>query len=392
MNINRLKQLGPLLEREVIEGRLFGNAVMVGRGQEVFYFSEHGDIKKNSPCMLCSMTKPFTSVAAWILIERGIIDPMEPVYTYLPGYKNMMVAKDGELIPANRDILIQDLLNMTSGIPSARAKQPWEAQAAESYARILKEHKHRIEDGEKIPTWQLINALGAAPLLFHPGERWNYGKNVDVVGGIIEVVSGMSLGAFFQKEIFDPLSMKDTGYTVEKKNMDKVPKIGVMENGSLKEITAQQFYGDSRELFEEPYTQSGGGGNAPIMGRGVYSTMEDCGKFASMLQQKGHLDGRRILSSQTVGMFSENNLTKEQASYLFTGLQGYGYGNFMRVMIDRTKAQSNGNNGEFGWDGAMGTYFFVDPVADIYLVYMQQREADQILRRKIRNIVYSALD
>lgn len=392
MNYSQLEYLNDLFEEEVAAGRLFGAAVTVGTTGGRVFTGEYGDMKSNTLCMLCSMTKPITSIAAWVLIERGLLDPREKLSKYLPKYKNPVVYVDGRIVPAHREVTVLDVMNMVSGIPATATRKPEEDYSASMMRRMMNEHKARCDAGEKVPTWDLINNYGEIPLLFQPGERWDYGKNADVLGGVIEVISGISLGEFFDKEIFKPLGLADTGYIIPEEKLNRVGRIGKLaEDGTLKEITSQQFYGDSRSLAEEPYTYSGGGGNAPIMSRGVYSTLDDYSKICRMLLRKGELSGKRILSERTVELFAENQLTEQQRKGLFPGLHGYGYGSLMRVMMNRAEAPTTGSNGEFGWDGALGTYFCVDPEAGIYICYMQQKVADPIVRRKMRNIIYSAI-
>lgn len=391
MDINRLSYLKPMLEQEVQKGNIYGCAVTVGTSSGPVFTSTHGDIKNDTYCMLCSMTKPITSVAAWILIERGIIDLNDPVSMYLPGYANPKVWCDGKLEPARREILIRDLLNMTAGVTYGITKNPPKGSPDEQMLNRTLKLRERMDAGEKLSNVDIINDLGQVPLVFHPGEKWEYGKAADLTAAVVEAASGITLGEFFHKEIFEPLGMKNTGFIIPKEQMDHVARIAAVdEAGDVREITAQEFYGDARELYEAPYIENGGGGMTPVMGRGIYSTLDDYAIFCQMLLGKGSYKGVRILSERTVSLFSQNLLTPEQRKSMWPWLSGYGYGNLMRAMVDPTQALSLGTKGEFGWDGALGTYFFVDPESDLYVVYMQQRVGGAI-RNKMRNIIYAAL-
>lgn len=393
MNNNQWKYMQQLYEREVAEGRLYGCSVLVGTQDGPAFIGEYGEMKRDSICMLCSMTKPITALAAWIAIERGAFDPMEPLSKYLPGFSEPKVSCADGLVPAEREILVRDVLNMTSGIPATRARNKSEERSASVMQQVMLDAKRRIDAGETVSNVEILNGLGAAPLLFQPGARWDYGKNADILGGVIEVATGKTLGDFFREELFEPLGMHDTDFIVPKEKIGRVARIAAAQpDGTIREITSQDFYGDHRALWEKPYIESGGGGCAPIMCRGVYSTLEDYAKLGQMLLCGGVYKGKRILSESTVRLFSTNHLTKEQAKGLFPGLHGYGYGNLMRVLVDRGAAHCAAGLGEFGWDGALGTYFSVDPEAGIYIVSMQQKVVDPIVRRKMRNIIYSAID
>ncbi len=392
MNIDRLSNLNRLIEEEVSSGNVFGSAVTVGNSDGHIYTATAGDIGPDTYCMLCSMTKPITSVAAWILIERGIVDPMDELSKYLPGFKNPKVLNGGMLEPAKREILISDLFNMTSGVTYGLDRNPSEGTPSWKMQKISYAWRDRIDSGEKLSNVDMLNELGQVPLIFQPGAHWNYGKSADLLAGVVEAASGMTYGQFLKKEIFDPLGMADTGFVYPEENLHREAKIITANaDGSTRQISAGEFYGDGLKISQTPYMENGGGGVSPIMGRGVYSTLDDYAKFANMLLRGGEYNGKRILSKLTVKQFSENHLTEEQMKTMWYWMAGYGYGNLMRVMMDPAASYTNGCKGEFGWDGALGTYFFVDPEADIYLVYMQQR-AGGAIRRRLRNVVYSAIE
>lgn len=288
------------------------------------------------------------------------------------------------------DVLIKDLLNMTSGIsytPGANGRVTEPSLELQKKLEIL---AGRIHNGTKLSHAELYNEIGTVPLVFSPGDKWDYGMSADIMGAIIEIVTGKDLSRFYAEEIFEPLGMRDTGYTLTEEQQSRLAKMGKLDNnGRIQPMDETNF---AKDCNGASFVESGGGGWMPVTYGGLYSTMDDYAKFCSMLLHNGVAGETRILSEQTVSLFSQNHLNADQAACLWPGLlDGYGYGNFMRVMVDRTKAQSNGRNGEYGWDGFLGTYFFIDPVSDLYLVYMQQATADFSVRRKIRNIIYGAM-
>lgn len=391
MNFERLTYLDSLLAEEVKQGRVFGCAVTLGNRGGRLYTAAAGDIKPDTLCMLCSMTKPVTSVAAWILIERGVIDPMDDISDYLPGFRAPKVLNGGLLEPAKRGILIRDLFNMTSGVTYGLGTGAVKGTPAWQMQQISLAWRKRIDAGEKLSNVDMVNELGQVPLIYQPGDHWDYGKSADILAAIVEAASGMTFGQFLQKEIFDPLEMNGSGFVFPEERASQAARIA-KENpdGTVQEITAGEFYGDGLALHQKPYMENGGGGVSPVMGRGLYSTLDDYAKFAAMLLCGGAYSGKQILSPRTVRQFSQDHLTPEQSRTMWPWLAGYGYGNLMRVMVNPALAYTAGCAGEFGWDGTLGTYFFVDPEADLYLVYMQQR-AGGAIRRRIRNIAYSAL-
>ncbi len=395
MNLNRLKKLDELFEKQVEKGELFGSAIAIGKGRERIFTGEYGDMKADSFNMLCSMTKPITSVAAWILIERGVIDPMEKLGRYLPKFCNAKVYKDGVVSSADREILLRDCLNMTSGITYGLNIDAEEGTPDKDMLNLMFDIKKRIDAGEKMSNVDIVNEFGTIPLVFQPGEQWEYGKSADVIGAVVETAAGIPLGEFFEKEIFQPLDMQETGFVIPKDKIAKRKAKISKENpdGTISEITDEEFYGDTRKIWEKPYMENGGGGASPVMGRGLYSTLNDYEKFCKMLLNKGMYNNYRILSERTVDMFSKSAITKSQSRTLWPWLDGYGYGNFMRVMVKPSRHQCNWSVGEFGWDGALGTYFQVDPKTDTYVVHMQQRVEGDIpqTRRKMLNIIYSAM-
>ena len=386
MNQNRLKQLDALFEKEMQEERIKGASLIVQHRGKTEFRNVYGSDRQDSIYKVFSMTKPITTVAFMMLYERGLVDIFDPVSKYLPGYEHMKVATMRGLVDADKPITLKHLLNMTSGLV-----YPGDASEPE---RIMDELYHELHEkavqGANMSNLDILNALGSVPLLFQPGERWHYGISADVIAGVVEVVTKVPNGEFLKTEIFEPLEMKDTGFYVKEEEYGRLAQMysRIDDQGRLRESDEKAYaWLNMYAPTKPPYIESGGGG--------LYSTLEDYSHFVQMLAAKGIYQGKRLLGRKTVDYISRNQLTPEQEKTIdFDSIVGYGYGNFMRVMKDPAKAGSNGSVGEYGWDGLPGTYFFIDPEEELTLVYMQQIEqgADLQLRRKMRQIIYAALD
>lgn len=386
MNQQKLKQLDALFEREINAERIKGASLLVEHKGSLEFRNVYGSDQEDSIYKIYSMTKPITTVAAMILYERGLIDLFDPVSDYLEGFRHMQVATAKGLVEAKTPITLRQLLNMTSGLV-----YPGTGSEPERIMEEIRISLHeRAVSGEKLSNLDIINALAKAPLLFHPGEGWRYGISADVIGGVVEAVTGLPYGEFLKKEIFEPLEMKDTGFFVEESKIHRLARMysRTEEQGRLKEadeaaLAWLNLYAPARP----PYIESGGGG--------LYSTLEDYSHFVRMLAAGGSYQGRQIIGRKTIDYISAQQLNDQQMTWIdFGGMDGYGYGNFMRVMLNPAEAGSNGSKGEYGWDGLPGTYFFIDPAENLSFIYMQQIEqgGDHSLRRKMRQIIYSALE
>lgn len=386
MNKQQLKQLDALFEREMQEERIKGASLLVEHKGKREFKNVYGSDREDSIYKVFSMTKPITTTAIMMLYERGLVDLFEPVSKYLEGYGHMQVATTKGLVDAKEPITLKHLLNMTSGLVYPGTESEPERIMEDLYREL---HEKAVK-GAGMSNLDIINALGSVPLLFHPGEAWHYGISADVIGGVVEVVTGVAYGEFLKNEIFEPLEMEDTGFYVKEGEYHRLAQMysRIDEQGRLREADEKAYAGlNMYAPTKPPYIESAGGG--------LYSTLEDYSHFVQMLAAKGSYREKRILGRKTVEYISQSQLTDAQAKTIyFDSMEGYSYGNFMRIMTDPAKAGSNGSIGEYGWDGLPGTYFFVDPKEELTLVYMQQIEqgADQALRRKMRQIIYAALD
>lgn len=375
------------LNRFVSSGQIAGCAVRILRNDELLFEGSFGyaDIEKkarmsseNTIFPIASMSKVITVAGIMQLYEQGLFKMWDPVSEYLPGFKNPKVAKekpDGsyEIVDAKGEVTMRQLFTMTSGVPYG-----WGDTAA-GRIRIEKE-KEWQESGKPMPgAVEYANLVGQLPLAFEPGERWMYGFSIDVLGAVIEVLSGETLGDYLKEHIFDPLGMKDTGFFVSPEKLDRVATLYHINEGLRAE---ERWYETKKPEFE-----SGGGG--------LYSCVHDYSRFAQMLLHGGALDGVRILGRKTVDLISTDHLTPEQRKGDSWDTQrGYGYGLGVRVMTNPELAGINGSVGEWGWDGAFGNWFCVDPKENLTCVYLTTNHPGDHYRfiPKLMASMYAMLD
>lgn len=334
-------------------------------------------VRDNALYHMYSCTKVSTCVAATQLIEKGEILVTDPIYAYFPEYKNVKVKKrmpDGtvELVDAERPILIKHLLTMTAGL-NYNLNSP-----------AIQRVKERT-DG-KCPTLDVVRALAEEPLEFHPGDLYKYSLCLDVIGGLVELVSGVKLGEYMRENIFEPLGMKNTSFGMddEKRNMLATQYEYDSTNKCAREIPIDR----NQTCFGEEY-ESGGGG--------LVSCVDDQILLADALAHGGMgKSGNRILSSAAVKLMSSNMLPAhmlEQLDREIPHVRGYGYGYGVRVNLNPAGCGNMAPVGEFGWDGARGSYLSADPVNKIALFHAEHMGSlHAVLLPRLRNVVYSCLD
>ena len=382
--------LNTLMEEEIKEGHINGSAIRILHKGDIVYEEEWGyadkengiPIEKDTIYRMYSMTKPITAVASMILYERGLFNLFAPVSDYLEGFQNQkVITKDG-LVDVNREVTIQDLLNMTSGVVYPDA----EFEAGRIMGKLFDDVAEQLKGESPVSTLDFCNRIGRQPLEFQPGENWRYGASADILGAIIELISGKKLSVFLQEEIFAPLGMKDTAFYVPEEKWKRFAMLYefIAELGRLEPCYWNHLgLGDYKR---PPAFESGGAG--------LVSTIEDYTKFAMMLANGGTYQGKRILGTKTVEYLSQPQITAEQSkTFNWDSMKGYGYGNLMRVMVEPSKAGSNGSIGEFGWDGWTGNYFMIDPKENLVMLYMIQKCDGGRLStlRSIRSILYGAI-
>lgn len=391
MDHKQLSKIDGLLKEMVDTSFAAGASVLVLKDGEERYYGQAGlrDIENNLPferntiSRLYSMSKPITSLAAMILLEDGAYELDDPVSKYIPSFNNQVIADRYDRFPVTRPATIRDLLNMSAGLAYGGVLNVTEHETND----LINEGVSRIGTNNEMSTMEFANRLGKLPLMFQPGCGFNYSTCADVMGAVIEAISGKSFGEFLHKRILDPLSMNDTEFYVSSNKQSRLSKVYEDTNEGLKEYTYNHLIinlkGDHKPAFE-----SGGAG--------LFSTIDDYAKFATMLQNGGITkEGQKIIGSKTIE-FMRSASTQDAVRPMFYkgwGDTGYDYCNFLRIMKDSTKSPILAVNGEYGWDGWLGCYFINVPSENMtFLMMMQRANAGTTnYTRRIRNVVYSAL-
>ena len=381
------------MKQSISDSEVMGVNLLVEKdGRELIYCEEgladreeHKPIRRDTIFRLYSQTKPITAACAMILMERGLLDPGTSVSEYLPAYSDMKVEKNGEICAAEIPVRIHDLLRMTSGLVYPdECTEPGKATD-----KVYKEACDRLHTDHPMTTRELADRLAKCPLAFRPGSGWRYGTSADVLGAVIEVISGKKLSEFMQEEIFEPLGMSDTAFWVPKEKQPRLAKAYETvcdENGNR---SMKLYTGDNlavrNDMAEPPAYEAGGAG--------LTSTLDDYMKFARMLRQNGTWGDRQILKPETVHYMRNGQLLPKQQQDMdkWLGLEGYSYGNLMRVCRNPSQAVMLTREGEYGWDGWLGMYFANFPKEDMtILMGMQKKDAGTFsLTRKLRNVVIS---
>lgn len=379
-----------VLEDAIAGGEIAGANVYVFKDGKERFFGSYGEadmeqgvpMKRDTIFRLYSLSKPITAAAVMILYERGDLDIWEPVSKYIPAFHNpKVVAENGSIIDARREITIWDCLNMKIGLPYPSDDHETGKRLWDVFRRMYEKN----DQGNRPDTMEYVEEFAKVPMLFHPGEMWCYGVAADILGAVVQVVSGKRYGQFLQDEIFGPLGMKDTGFFVpeEKWHRFAVGYDWNGETGKLEPFTRSQL----GEYYKKEVAFESGGA-------GMVSTIDDYSKFAQMLLNKGKLGEVRLLGEKTVELMSENQIKEHQRKYFnWDSIAGYGYGCLMRNLRDKGVAGTNGSVGEFGWDGWMGAYMTVNPADQTVILFFIQRcgYGCGALTRKIRAMTYGAL-
>ncbi|TCZ58784.1 serine hydrolase domain-containing protein [Roseicella aquatilis] len=371
----RLEAMDRVLRERIAAGHLPGAVVSVARHGQLAWSAAHGrrDPARDAPMAvdaifrIYSMTKPLVSVGVMMLVEEGRLLLGDPIGTYLPDLANPMVATEGGTVPAAAPITVQDLLRHTSGL-TYEFLGDGAVHRAYAEAQIARRAQTNADQ---------VAALGRLPLLHQPGTRWGYSRSTDVLGRLIEVVSGESLGAFLQSRICGPLGMVDTGFHVPP------AQLGRLAEGFATDPDTGTAAMTLLDVREPPSFESGGGG--------MVGTAADYLRFAQMLAEGGQLHGTRLLSRKTVELMSSDHLGGIPGAGDILPL-GHGFGLGFAVRKERGIATAPGSVGTFYWSGMAGTFFWIDPVERLVAVFMMQGVGQrEYYRNLIRNLVYAAI-
>jgi len=389
---SRLARIKTWMQKYVDDGKLPGATTLVARHGKVVFCEAlgYGDIKNKKPLArgsilrFYSMSKPITATAVMMLYEKGLFQLDDPLYEYIPAFKNMQVygsGSGGNMItqPATTPITIHHLLTHTSGLTYGVEN---EGGVPGLYAENRTDFNPK--DG---PLASVVDRLAKIPLEFEPGSKWEYSVSFDVLGYLVEVVSGKPLDLFLKENIFDPLGMNDTGFFVPESELNRF--VSLYQCTPESRLALLESVGGS-PLVGKVETLSGGGG--------LVSTLEDYYRFTEMLRQKGELDGQRLLGRKSVELMTCNHLPGDltdmgQPTFCETTYEGIGFGLGMSVVIDPAKSKILGTPGEYAWGGYAGTAFWVDPVEDMTVIFLSQLwPADAYpIRRELRVLAYQAL-
>ncbi|KQY88974.1 MULTISPECIES: serine hydrolase [Roseateles] len=373
----RLKRLDAAIEEQIAGKQLAGGVMAVLRDGKPVVFKAYGqrDIENARPMRtdtifrIASMTKALTSVAAMILYEEGRFLLKEPVSRYLPAFANLQVAlPQGGTEKARRPLTIHDLLTHTAGMSYG----PGPAKAAYDAAGM--KDWYLVGHDETLAAW--TDRLAALPLQGQPGEAFTYGYATDVLGRLVEVVSGQPLDRFIKERITDPLRMPDTSFFLPADKLDRLANVYGLEGGQLKlmETSARSdFVNGPRKLL------SGGAG--------MLSTAGDYTRFLQMLLNKGELDGVRILAPKTVALMTADHLGTRSGG----DADGFGLGFWVNVRTGGFREL--GSEGAFGWGSAYFPQYTVDPKERLVILLMTQLRpaGNSTLNLRVRNLTYQAL-
>jgi CubicO group peptidase (beta-lactamase class C family) len=394
----RLGRIDDHLRRYIDSGKLAGTLTLVARQGKIAYFEPQGhlEIERKRPVTpdsifrIYSMTKPIASVGLMMLWEQGRLQLDDPVHTFIPSWRDQRVFVGGnhpawKTAPVERPMTVRDLLSHTSGLTYGFMER---TNIDAAYRTLGVADRSRTG----YTTRDMVAELAALPLEFSPGTRWNYSVSTDVVGHLIELISGQRLDAYLREHVLQPLGMADTSFVITE------------EQSARFAANYQRQAGDSLKLIDDPANSiyrdcaffSGGGG--------LVSTAHDYFRFASMMLNKGELDGIRLLGRKTVELMTMNHLPDGQdlttvappGMFTETAYAGVGFGLGFSVMQSPVRAQIAGTPGEFAWGGAAGTAFWIDPGEQLIAVFMTQiiqmgLPVPYPLRRELRTLVYSAV-
>ena len=376
MSTSRLRRMTPVMQGYVDNGKIPCALTMIARGGRLVHFEKFGmqDITAAKPVdfdtifRLYSMTKPITSVAVMMLYEEGNFQLTTPISEFVPDFNDMKVyTGDGSaIVDAEREVTIKHLLTHTAGLiyESDRDNHPID---------------QRYEDADLYggDLANMIQKLGDMPLIHHPGDAWKYGMSTDVLGYLVEIVSGMPFATFLRTRIFEPLGMHDTGFSVRVENANRYSKIYDYVKGSgLKQI--EKIHAATGPLS---FFHSGGGG--------LQSTAADYLRFCQMVLNGGELNGIRLLGRKTVELITMDHISHDWKPNERTG-SGFGLG--FAVVTDVADTSSLGSVGTCSWGGMASTTFWIDPMEELIAILMTQLvNADCPFHAQFRTLTYQAL-
>ena len=393
----KLSAVAQLLKKSVDEKKFAGGSALVAQRGKIVHRSEAGmqDVEAKVPVSeetifrIASMSKPITSVAIMILVEDGKLAVTDLLSKYVPEFKEMKVLvpdKDGKAyktVPAAREITIHDLLTHSSGITYGLLNKPFVSKmyAESGVADGLSEMPGTMADN--------VKKLAKMPLVCQPGTAWEYGLNTDVLGHIVEVVSGKTLEEFLRERIFKPLKMNDTSFILPKEKRSRLAAVySVDKDKGLVRVGDKPTSKDG-VTFSATYPTND---NSKYFsgGAALVSTAADYFRFCQMMLNRGELDGARVLKAETVSLMTRNQLGEPRVMFPGGDLMGYGFG----VLSEGSKAMHKdpAGAGTYSWGGAFGTFFWIDPKNEVIGVFMTQMfPPDFAVGQEFKRLTYEAM-
>ena len=400
-DLARLQRIKRWVDRYVTQKKFAGSALQIARkGKTVFSYEaglrsieDQRPFSRDSLCRIYSMTKPITSVAIMMLIERGLFHLDVPISEFIPAFGNAQVLKTGatkiDQVEPTTIPTVHQLLTHTSGMT-----YPFNDGVL---SREMK--KEKIFFGpEYADIDNVIARLSKLPLDFTPGTRWEYSVSIDVLGRIVEIASGMSLDEFFEKEIFEPLSMKETGFRVETGSLSRFASLYTPLDGDALELNAKPSGKNSLRLADNAKDSAFLNPQMFAGGAGLVSTIEDYMKFSEMLRCGGIFQNARLLSPKTVDFMMANHLEADiprigPKNFAGQSMAGMGFGLGGAVMLDAARAGNAGSVGDFSWGGIGSTFFWVDRKLEMSVVFLTQLSPTSVYpsRGELRSLVQGAI-
>ena len=380
-NLERLSLVTTVIQRYVDDGKAAGIVTLIARRGAVVHLEKFGyqnleekkSIALDTLFRIYSMTKPITSMAFMMLYEQGLIRLEDPVHMYIPGFKSTKVLEaGGKLVPPHQDIKIKHLLAHTAGL----------SYGDQTDSLIDKLYTNANLEKDNLSNEEVVQRITDLPLRFHPGENWHYSYATDVIGYLVELLSGKSLSEFMKEKIFIPLGMVDTFFRVPETSRHRFSELYGYTDKKFLDVIDPGIGGD----FFDVRRNSGGGG--------LVSTIADYFRFAQCMLNQGELDGMRLLGPRTVELMRTNHLpTSMLPIAMEEPWPGFGFGLGFSVVLDITQADQRGSVGSYGWGGWANTHFWIDPVEEIVGILMLQYIPTRTfpITNDFRNAVYQAL-
>lgn len=389
----RLNRIGKAMQSYVDERKLAGLITMIARRGQVLHFECFGmmdieagkSMQSDTIFRIHSMTKPITSVAVMMLYEQGDFQLKDPVSRFIPGFKDLRVfvkaTESGlELAEPEREVTMQDLLTHTSGLVYGDP----EGSPVEAAVWQADREAEKVAPDETLEEW--IQRLVRLPLAHQPGSKWHYGLSTDVLGYVVEVISGLAFDTFLEQRIFSPLGIVDTGFYVPQEKISRLATMyGPAEGGGLQIMDTPET-----SKYSKPKRFLSGGG-------GLVSTASDYMRFAQMLLNGGEMNCVRLLSRETVKLMTTNHLSDElipiQLDPLTSYLKGHGFGLGFAVITNVAQSGMYGSEGSYWWGGAANTFFWVDPREKLIGLIMPQFLASgrYPIQRELQELTYQAI-